>query len=180
LEAFRSSLIVYVSQARPALEEVTADVVRTRGWLENDQRTHWGNQVRRRQKVLEEAQQALFSARIGNLRTESSMEQLLVQRAKRSLEEATEKLRIVKRWVREFDGQTQPLVKQMERLHSVLTNDMAQAIAYLAQAINTLAAYAEAQASPLESPAPSSSTTLSPGTPTNSGEQKALSREGES
>ncbi len=66
LEAFRSSLIVYVSKARPTLEEVTADVLRTRLWLETEQRTHWEGQVRRRAKELEQAQAALFSARISN------------------------------------------------------------------------------------------------------------------
>src|SRR5438046_9744601 len=62
LEAFRASLIVYLSKARPTLEEVSADVLRTRLWLENEQRTHWENQVRRRHKELEQAQKALFSA----------------------------------------------------------------------------------------------------------------------
>ena len=153
LESFRAQLLVYLSQARPALEEVSADVVRTRVWLENDQRMKWEGQFRRRTKDLEEAQQALFSARIGNLRTESSMEQLVVHRAKRALEEADAKLRILKKWNREFDGRVQPLVKQMEKLHTVLTNDMVKAVAYLAQVIATLAAYAEIHAPSADAPA---------------------------
>ena len=56
IEAFRSHLIVYLSQARPALEEAAAEVTRTRSWLENDQRTHWENQIRRRTKELEQVQ----------------------------------------------------------------------------------------------------------------------------
>ena len=152
LETFRSNLIVYLSQARPALEEVTADVLRTRLWLENDQRTYWENQFRRRSKVLEEAQQALFSARIGHLRIESSAEQLAVHRAKRAVEEAEDKLRVLKKWQREFDNHTQPLVKQMEKLHNVLSVDMVKAVAYLTEAINTLAAYAEMQAPPVDAP----------------------------
>jgi hypothetical protein len=153
LESFRAHLLVYLSQARPALEEVSADVVRTRVWLENDQRMHWENQMRRRTKELQEAQQALFSARIGNLRTESSMEQLAVHRAKRAVEEADAKLRTLKKWNREFDGRVQPLVKQMEKLHTVLTNDMAKAVAYLAQAVGTLSAYADIQAPAADGPA---------------------------
>jgi len=35
------------------------------------------------------------------------------------------------------------LVKQIEKLHTVLSNDMVKAIAYLTHAINTLAAYNE-------------------------------------
>src|SRR5205085_5730285 len=143
LEAFRSLLIVYVSKARPTLEEVSAEVVRTRLWLENEQRTHWEAQVRRRLKDLEQAQAALFSARLSNLRDETSAEQLAFHRAKRSLDEAQNKLRILKQWNREFDNRADPLVKQTEKLHTVLANDMVKAIAYLTEAIKTLASYSE-------------------------------------
>ena len=143
LDLFRSRLIVYLSQARPALEEVSADALRTRLWLENEQRSYWENQLRRRTKALEQAQQALFSSRLGMLRKESAAEQMAVHRAKSSVEEAEMKLRVLKKWAREFEGRVQPLVKQIEKLHTVLSNDMVQAVGYLTQALNTLAAYAE-------------------------------------
>jgi len=150
LDSFRASLVVYLSQARPALEEVAAEVVRTRVWLETEQRTYWENQVRRRRKELEQAQAALFSARIGNLRHESSAELMTVQRAKRAFDEAETKLRVLKKWNQDFEGRVQPMVKQMEKLHTVLSNDMVKAVAYLAQALNTLAAYAELHPAALE------------------------------
>lgn len=143
LDAFRSHLIVYLSKARPALEEVTADVMRARLWLENEQRTYWENQVRRRHKELEQAQEALFSSKISNLQKETAAEQQAFHRARRALDEAEDKLRTVKKWNREFDGRVQPLLKQTEKLHTVLSNDLPKAIAYLANAMNTLAAYAE-------------------------------------
>ena len=142
LEAFRATLIVYLSKARPTLEEVSADALRTRLWLENEQRTHWENEARRRHKELEQAQSALFSARLSNLRKETAAEVMAVHRARRSLDEAQTKLLVLKRWLREFDAQAQPLLKQMEKLHTVLANDMVKAVAYLAQAVNTLDAYA--------------------------------------
>ena len=52
LEKFRATLLTYISKARPALEEVSGDILRTRMWLENDQRTHWEGQMRRRSKEL--------------------------------------------------------------------------------------------------------------------------------
>jgi hypothetical protein len=143
LESFRSNLIIYLSQARPALDEVSSEVVRTRMWLDNNQRVHWESQMRRRMKDLEQAQQALFSSRLGVLKRESSAEQFAVHRAKNAVAEADQKLRTIKKWDREFEGRTQPLIKQMEKLHSVFSNDMVQAVAYLTQAISTLAAYAE-------------------------------------
>src|SRR5215831_3479332 len=131
LDLFRSRLIVYLSQARPALEEVSADALRTRLWLENEQRSHWENQMRRRTKELEQAQQALFSSRLGMLRKETAAEQMAVHRAKTAVVQADEKLRTIKKWDREFEARVQPLVKQTEKLHTVLSNDMVQAVAYL-------------------------------------------------
>ena len=143
IELFRSNLIVYLSQARPALEEISAEVSRTRVWLEDEQRAHWESQMRRRMKELEQAQQALFSSRLGALRKETAAEQFAVHRAKEAVAEADLKLRILRKWNREFEGRVQPLVKQMEKLHMVLSNDMVKAVTYLNQAINTLSAYAQ-------------------------------------
>lgn len=157
LELFRSQIINYVSKARPTLDEVTADVQRTRLWLQDEHWVHWETQARKRRKALEEAQAALFSSRIGNLRSESSAEQLAVHRAKRAMEEAETKLRVIKKWNRDFDSQVQPLVKQMEKLHTILANDLTQAVASLTQTLNTLAAYHDtkpAMEAPAAPPAP--------------------------
>jgi hypothetical protein len=143
LESFRSNLIVYLSKARPTLEEVSAAVQRMRGWLEGEQRTYWENELRRRRRAWEEAQQALFSSKLSQLREASAAEQMAVQRTKRALDEAEGKLRTLKQWNRVFDNRVDPLVKQMEKLHTVLAHDMVQAVAFLAQAIRTLDAYAE-------------------------------------
>ena len=88
IELFRSNLIVYLSQARPALDEVSAEVLRTRTWLEDEQRLRWENQMRRRTKDLEQAQQALFSARLGALRNETAAQQFAVHRAKEAVAQA--------------------------------------------------------------------------------------------
>ena len=174
IEAFRARLIVYVSKARPALEEVSADVQRTRVWLENDQRIHWEFQVRQRAKALEQAQAELFSARISNLSKETATQQIAFHRARRALDEANDKLRVVKRWAREFDGQAQPLVKQMEKLHTLLSHDLVQAIALLGQITATLAAYAEIKAPslPAEPPAAGTASTVQTGAPAAGQEAK--------
>ena len=71
---FRANLILYISKARPTLEVVTSDVQRTRVWLEGEQRNHWEAQLKRRKRQWDEAQAALFSARMSNLREESAAE----------------------------------------------------------------------------------------------------------
>jgi hypothetical protein len=142
LESFRSTLIIYLTKARPTLDEVSSDVMRTRVWLEDEQRTHWEHEFRRRARALQEAQAALFSARLSSFREESSAEQMAVHRTKRAFDEAEAKLRVIRKWNRDFDNRVEPLLKQMEKLQTVLAHDMGQAIAYLTQAINTLHAYA--------------------------------------
>jgi hypothetical protein len=141
LEEFRANLIVYLSKARPALEEVSDQVIRTRGWLESDRRVFWEREVRRRFQKLQDAQQALFSAELSNLREVSSAERMAVHKAKRALDEAEEKLKVVKRWIRDFGNQVEPLAKKMEKLESVFVTSTPKAIAYLAQAVKTLDDY---------------------------------------
>jgi hypothetical protein len=141
LESFRASLIVYVSNARPALEAVGAEVARTRNWLQTGQRIHWENQVRQRTRQLQDAQQALFSAQLARLREATDAEQMAVHKAKRALEQAEAKLRIVKRWGRDFDSRVGPPAKQLDHLRDLLTNDLPRAAVFLAQAVQTLDAY---------------------------------------
>jgi len=148
LEAFRANLILYVSKARPTLDEVSADVMRTRVWLQDEQRTHWENEMRRRYREMQEAQQALFSAKLSTFREETSAEQMAFHRTKRACDAAETKLKIVKKWDRDFDNRVEPLVKQTEKLQTVLANDMVQAIAFLNQAIKTLSEYARVPTPP--------------------------------
>ncbi len=150
IEEFRSSLLVYVSKARPTLEEVSDEALRTRLWLENEQRTRWEAEVRRRTRTLEQAQQALFSSGISNLRDASDVEKMAVQRARRALEEAEAKLKLVKHWARDFQNRAEPLTRQLDKLHTLLSNDMVKAAAHLANVIKALDAYADVAPPSLE------------------------------
>lgn len=155
IEDFRSALIIYISKARPVLEEVGGDVTRLRNWLETDQRAHWEGQLKRRLRSLEQAQQTLFSARISNLRQETSAEVQALHRAKRQVEEAEQKLRMIRNWDRDFDTRVQPLVKQIEKLHTLFANELPKGIAHLAQLVKALDTYMEMPAPAVLTPGPS-------------------------
>jgi hypothetical protein len=148
LETFRTNLIVYLSKARPTLDEVGSDVNRIRTWLENEQRTFWEGQLRRRNKQLQEAQQALFSAEISGLREATMVERLTVNKAKRAVDEAEAKLKLIKRWSREFNNHVEPIARQLGKLQSLLTTEMPNAVAYLGKAAQTLNEYADVSPSP--------------------------------
>ena len=142
IENFRAELIAYLSKVRPVVEDACDDVFRTREWLTQDRRVYWENQARRRGRILEDAQQALFSARLSNLRDVRTAEQMAVLKARRSLEEAHGKLRKIAKWTRDFDNKVQPLVKELEHLRSLLGSDLPKAALHLAQVIKALEAYA--------------------------------------
>src|SRR4051812_2935143 len=92
IDLFRAALLVYVSKAKPVLEDACDEVSRMRQWLQTTQRIHCENEVRKRTRALENAQQALLSANIANLRAEGMAEKAAVTKAKRALAEAEEKL----------------------------------------------------------------------------------------
>ena len=146
IELFRAALIVFTSQARPALEEISSEMTRTRLWLENDQRRFWENERRVRSKKLEQAQQELFTARLSDFQETTSLLQMTVNRAQRTVRDAEEKLARLKKWDRELENRSAPLLKEVEQLHGFLTAEMPKAVAYLAQVVRTLDAYAEAGA----------------------------------
>jgi hypothetical protein len=143
IELFRAALIVFTSQARPALEEISGEMTRTRVWLQSDQRRFWENERRVRSKKLEQAQQELFSARLSQFQDSTSLQIMVVHRAQQTVRVAEEKLAQLKKWDRELENRSAPLLKEVEQLHGFLTAEMPMAVAYLAQVVRTLDAYAD-------------------------------------
>ena len=177
IEAFRVNVLNYISKSRPVLEDAIDDVLRTRDWLETDQRPHWENQLKKRRRAVEEAEQAVFSARISNLREVSTAETHALIKARRALTQAEDKHRAVRKWIRDFDNRVGPMVKQLEQLRTQLGNAMPKAVAHLGSLVKALDAYANMssgtalQTPPSEAAAPETNTAESavenvpPGTP---------------
>lgn len=143
IEAFRSNLILYLSKARPTLEEITSEVLRTRQWLRHDQRQFWENELKTRRKKLERAQAELFNAMMSKLTQASAAQQMAVRRAQDAVGDAEARLAMLKRWDRELENRSEPLVKQVDQLHNYLTSEMKGAVAHLAQVIKALEAYTD-------------------------------------
>jgi hypothetical protein len=141
IESFRASLVLFLNKARSTLGEVSNEVIGTRLWLQNDQRRYWENQMRLRGRKLEEAQQELFSAKLSRLQDATALQQMAVQRAQRAVREAEARLARLKKWDRELDDRSAPLVKQVDQLQSFLTTEMGKAIAHLAQVVTAVEAY---------------------------------------
>lgn len=154
LGTFRSRLILFTEVARRSLDEVSAEVRRTREWLVNDRRFFWQSEVRRRGKRVDEAQQELLAARMSSLKEATSAQQNAVRESRRGLHEAEEKLRRVKYWGRQFDIVVDPLVKQLGGLRTAADHELPEAIAFLSNVQRALDVYVDrADAPPVRSDA---------------------------
>jgi hypothetical protein len=143
LESFRAKLILFLNAAHTRLDEVGDEVRRTRMWVQSDQRMYWEREIRRRGRDLDQARQELMSAKMAGLQDNILVQMRAVRKAREALDEAEQKLRNVKRWGRDFEAATGPLLKRLEGLRAVLDGDMPKGIAYLLEAQKTLEAYAE-------------------------------------
>ena len=141
IEIFRANLIVFLSQARPVMEEVGNEMIRARHWLQNEHRAHWEHELRLRARKLEEAKQEYFAATLSKFEDSTALKLMAVQRAQRAIQEAEAKLVVLKKWGRELENRAAPLLKQTEQLQGFLAADMARATAYLDQVLKALDAY---------------------------------------
>jgi hypothetical protein len=154
VDAFRADLVVFLSKARAVLEEASDEVLRTRLWVQNDQRRIWENEIRLRYRKLEAARSELFSAQLSQFHESTALCLMNAQRAERSHREAEAKVAVLKKWARELENRTDPLVKQVTQFHGFLTTEMKNAIAYLDRAVKALEAYTDAPAPAAAAPVP--------------------------
>jgi hypothetical protein len=138
---FRAALLIYISKVRPLLDDSADEVFRTREWLRVSQRVYWENQIRTRTRELTDAQQALFSAELAKLRAPSSAEIVAVQKAKRALAVAEEKLHTLKRASANFEREAVPRLKQIENLRTEVATDLQEAVYFLDRIVGTLDRY---------------------------------------
>jgi chromosome segregation ATPase len=143
LDAFRSSLIIFQGKARRAIDDAIDELRRTRMWLQHEQRTRWENELKKRSRTLEQAEQELISAKLSSLRDNITFQQNAVRKAKVALAEAEEKLRHIRKWNQNFDAIADPLAKRVEGLRQFIDYNLPKGITFLVHAAQTLEAYAE-------------------------------------
>jgi hypothetical protein len=163
LDSLRAASIIFRTKARTAVDQGSDEVRRARHWLEHDRRPHWENELKRRTRNLERAEQELLSAKYSEFNETQTMQRSAVRKAKEAVAEAEDKLRRIKGWLRNFDTSFDPLVRKLDVLRQYLDNDIPKAIAHIVQIQRTLEAYAEV--SPLFAAAPPAAETPLPETP---------------
>jgi hypothetical protein len=162
LEAFRSSLIVYLTKARRGVDQVGEEVKRTRTWLMSDQRLYWTEQLRKRSRMLDQAKAELMTATHSKLQDNTSAQQQAVRKAKAAVEQAQQKLDYVKRWSRDFDRLADPLVRKLDNLKHFLEHVMPEGVSQIGQLHRLLESYADISAFGAPAPSPAEATEVVP------------------
>lgn len=142
----------FTSKARITIDDVSDDVRKTRQWLEHEQLPHWHREVREREKKLEAARQELFTAQLSGVGADTQYQQAAVNRARRAIEEAEQKLRLTRKWIRDFDHVVGPVNRQLDKMDAILVGMMPRAYARLNEMIKALEAYAAVRARPFATP----------------------------
>ena len=143
LEAFRADLIRFVEKARVALEDAEGGVRRTRTWLDVDHSNHWMTQMKQRLKQLKQAEAEYYNARITRPDESHAPHKMAVAKARRRVEEAEEKLRVLKRWRMQFDNRVTPLLRRLDPAFYLVGNHLPKGVHALGESIKALQAYAE-------------------------------------
>ena len=143
LDAFRADLINYVEKARVALEDAEGEVRRTRTWLDVDRTGYWVNQMKLRTKQLEQAEAELYNATITRPKESHAFYKMAVVKAKRRIEEAEEKILVLKKWRQTFDNRATPLLRQLDPMFFLVGQHLPKGIHALGESIKALQAYAE-------------------------------------
>lgn len=143
LEAFRADLIQYVEKARVALEDAEGEVRRTRTWLDVDRTGYWNGQLKQRVKQLEQAEAELYNVTLTSPTESHAFQKMAVLKARRKLDEAEEKIRILKHWRQTFDNRASPLLRRLDPMFAMVGRDLPKGIHSLGESIKALQAYAE-------------------------------------
>jgi chromosome segregation ATPase len=153
LESFRAELIQFIDKARVALDEAESEVRRTRTWLDVDCTNHWKNQMKQRVKQLEQAEAELYNATITRPDESHAFHKMAVVKARRRIEEAEEKLGVLKHWRQQFDNRATPLLRRLDPAYFLVGQHLPKGVHALAESIKALQQYAE-KAPPAKRAAP--------------------------
>src|SRR6185503_20202213 len=125
LKTFRVAVADFRAEAGAALMETEAEIQRQLVWLRHEQLAHWQRQVRVRTELLTRARSDLYRKQVAqDAQIRAGVDQKkAVEAAKRSLEEAEQKIQAVKHWVRLLDRELVLYKGEVQTLAGMLDGD---------------------------------------------------------
>src|SRR5947208_12655636 len=152
---FRAALVRFVAQVEAALVTLGLEAHRPIEWIETDRPRYWRQEARKASEAVSEARVSLerCQVRVSNEDTKYCYdERKALEKAKRRLQAAEEKVQVVRRWRIELHKVVEDLQVQLARAKHYLETDMAKALAALDRIAAALDRYAQQTAPPVEGP----------------------------
>jgi chromosome segregation ATPase len=143
IKRFKAGLIEFVDLARLSLTEAQTDVQRTIHWLQHDQILYWNGEVRRRTELVSRAKSELYRAKMASADNASRCveERNALKKAERRLEEAGEKIKAIRHWVRQLEREMHQFRGQTQHLANALEQDVPISLAKLDKMVGSLEDY---------------------------------------
>jgi hypothetical protein len=149
VQEFRSAYAKFGEAARHAMLGVDLEIRRMLDWLEKDQVAFWKAEIRRREGKVNEAKAALHRKRITAAfgHTVGDTDELVaVRKAQARLQEAEEKLKLVKQWYLTVEQEVNEYRGPAQMLNNVLDADVPRALASLERSLVSLESYLQTAA----------------------------------
>ena len=151
-------------EAAGVLEDLDIQLRRAQEWIHYDRKEYWARELRRGWENLSQArvqlQQARTSRRIAGHEPSCIDEQRALERAKRRVETAEEKIEAVQHWAHVIDRAVDEFQQSRVRFSSWLDTDLSRAVAALNRMSESLGSYTS-----LEAPTDSGVSAPKPETP---------------
>ena len=159
LKDAKAALVEFRESAIVALSESTSEVQRVSSWLQNEKRTYWEHEIRRRREKVAQAKSELYRAKLAAMDDHASCleQRKMLERAERALEEAHTKLERVQRWARVMDREMLLYKGRCQQIARAVEADIPRGEAKLDLMIDRLQAYLQIQAPSIKPGRPTSS-----------------------
>jgi hypothetical protein len=152
LQTTAAALQRFRGEGAGVLEDLEIEVRRAAEWIHHDRKDYWAHELRRSQDAVSEARILLQQARLSR-RTEGHEpacvdEQRALDRAKRRLATAEEKVQAVKQWTVAIDRAVDEFQRNRARFATWLDTDLPRAVAALDRMSQSLESYVSLETPP--------------------------------
>lgn len=145
LRGFKAALVKFIEASNVALVDAESDLNRTRLWVETEQLAHWNQQLRKRTEALARAEEALRMKKVfkdvTGARQSYVDEEKAVQKARRALEHAQQKMAATQGWKRRLEKVANDYRGNVQRLATTVGADLPAAVAKVENLLRSLEAY---------------------------------------
>jgi hypothetical protein len=149
LKEFKIALWKFQEAATVALGDAESEMHRILLWLQTEQDSHWQHQIRKREEIVGRCREAVRMKKVfkdATGRQQSAIEEeKALKVAMRNLEEAQQKLAMVRKWSRQLPKEIEMYKGGVQRFATTVQSDIPVAASHLDKLAQKLEAYVNLQ-----------------------------------